>query len=83
MSQQMHLMYTETPCFGENKWTQKITQNTRKYILQRAAKVTDAKFRGWRQKNFGKSHEKSNAHFLLFFARNAPCMTVWTHRKII
>ena len=31
MSQQMQFMYTETPYFGENKWTQKITQNTRKY----------------------------------------------------
>ena len=50
MSQQMKLMYTETPCFGENKWTQKITQNTRKYILRRATKVTIAKFRGWRCK---------------------------------
>ena len=40
MSQQMKLMYTETPCFGENKCTQKFTQNTRKYILWRTTKVT-------------------------------------------
>jgi len=48
--QQLQLMYTETPCCGENKWTRKITQNTQKYILQRATKVTIAKFRGWRRK---------------------------------
>jgi len=66
MSQQMQLMYTETPCFGENKWTQKITQNTRKYILRRATKVTTSKFRSWRRKKktehravfFGGSHRK-------------------------
>ena len=33
MSPQMQLMYTEIPCFGENKRTQKITQNTQKYTL--------------------------------------------------
>jgi len=43
-------MYTETPCFGENKLTQKITQNTWKYILQRATKVTIAKFRDVKEK---------------------------------
>jgi len=43
MSQQMQLMYTETRCFGENKRTQKITQNTRKYILWRATKVMISK----------------------------------------
>ena len=36
-------MYTETPCFGENIWTQKITQNTRKYILRRATKLPISK----------------------------------------
>jgi len=49
MSQQMQLMYTETPCFGENKRTQQITQNTRKFILRHASKVTISKFRGWRR----------------------------------
>jgi len=44
MSQQMQLMYPETPCFGENKRTQKITQNTRKYILRHATKVTISEF---------------------------------------
>ena len=46
----MQLMYTETPCFGENKRTPKITQNTRKYILRRATTVTISNFRGWRRK---------------------------------
>ena len=62
----MQLMYTETPCFGENKWIQKITQNTQKYILRRATKVTISNFRGWRRKKkprfawffFGGSHRK-------------------------
>jgi len=75
MSQQMQLMYTEAPCSGENKRTQKITQNTRKFILRRATKVTISKFRGWRRKKqncacavfFGGSHGKKNAHLQLFF----------------
>ena len=78
LSQQMQWMYTETPCFGENKWTQKITQNTRKYILRRATKVTIAKFQDCRRKEknsasrmfFGGSHE-NDAHVQSFFARNA------------
>ena len=50
MSQQMQLMYTETPCFGENRRNQKNTQNTQKYIFRRATKATISKFRGSRRK---------------------------------
>ena len=47
----MQLMFTETPCFGKNKRTQNITQNTQKYTLRRATKVTISKYCGWcRQK---------------------------------
>jgi len=77
MSQQMQLLYTETTCFGENKWTQKITQNTVKYILRRATKVMIAKYRGWCRKKklravFLTGFTKNNdAHLQSFFARNA------------
>jgi len=66
MSQQMQLIYTETPCFGENKRIRKITQATRKYILRRASKVTISKYRGLTPQKkkkvlravfFGGSHE--------------------------
>ena len=43
------LIYSETPCFGENKRTRKVTQNTGKYNLRRATKVTISHFRGWRR----------------------------------
>jgi len=48
MSPHVKLIYTETPCFVKNKWTQKITKNTGKYTLTRATKVTISNFRGWR-----------------------------------
>jgi len=34
MLPQLKLMYTETPDFGKNKRTQKITKNTEKYTLE-------------------------------------------------
>jgi len=73
MSQQMQLMYPETPCFGENTRTQKITQNTQKYTLRRAIKVTSSKFRGrHRQKTAPRAvflagvTDKNDAHLQFF-----------------
>ena len=40
MSPCMKLIYTETPCFGENERIQKITQDTVKYTFRSATKVT-------------------------------------------
>ena len=74
MSQQMQLMYTERPCFGENKRTQKITQNTRKYILRRATKVTISKKKPCFVRFFlAGVTEQNDAHLQSFFARNAAC----------
>jgi len=39
----MQLMYTETPCFGENKRIQQITPNTRKYMFWTRYKSYDLK----------------------------------------
>jgi len=58
-----------TFCFGENKWTQKFTQNTREYIFRRTTKVTISKFPFF----FGGSHGKNDAHLQLFFATNTAC----------
>jgi len=60
-------------CFGENKWTQKITQSTQKYILWRATKVTISKICAvfWRE-----SQEKMMRTFNYFFARNAACILI-------
>ena len=76
MSQQMQLMYPETPCFGENTRTQKITQNTQKYTLRRAIKVTSSKFRGrHRQKTAPRAvflagvTDKNDAHLQFFLPR--------------
>jgi len=71
MSQQMQSMYTETPCFGENRRTQKISQNTRKYILRRATEVTNSKFRGWRRNKkkrgfLAEVTETNDAHLQFF-----------------
>ena len=79
MSQQMQLMYTETPCFGENKRTQKNTPNTWKYILRRVTKVTTSKFRGWRRQKKPRFARfllagvigKNDVHLQSYFARNA------------
>jgi len=71
MTQQMQLMYTETPCFGENKWTQKITQNTRKYILWRATEVTIAKYPRFARFFLAGVTKKNDAHLQSFVARNA------------
>jgi len=65
MSQQMQLMYTETPCFGENKGIQKIAQNTRKYILQQATKVTIIP--NFRAVFFGRSHGKKMVRTFTYF----------------
>jgi len=74
MLQQMQLMYTEKYCFGENKWIQKIAQNTQNYILRCATKSRSQIFAADAAK---KKHAlagvtgKNDAHLQLFFASNA------------
>ena len=73
MSQQMQLMYTETPCFGENKRNQKKTQNTRKYIFRRATKVTISKICEKQNRGIFLAGvtETNDVYLQLFFVRNA------------
>ena len=69
MSPHVKLIYTETPCFGENKRTPKITKNTGKCTLQRATKVTISNF--LRTVFLAGVTETNDAHLHSCFARNA------------
>ena len=46
-SKEMVCSQLQTPCFSENKNTQKLIQNTRKYCLRHATNVRFSKIRGW------------------------------------